>query len=313
MPPPESTTDEHGFPIPKDFDGRDARPQPRRPRTPPSQKARRWAAVLIALLMLGAATFPLLKEAGTAIWARWHQQRSEQRYHSDDLPGALEDIETAISLRSDDAVSYYLRSQYRLDDYTRADHAQMSLDDINRAIELEPRQPLFYEFRSRVLQRLGRYREAIEEIDRAIDLAPPATAMQLNNRAYVRALGKIDLKEALDDVQESIRLDGGRSAASLDTRGYLFYLLEQYEPALDDMNKTIVLAERHRQATILGWEDSPVEAGERTFLLRPLDQALAVFYHHRGLIHEKLGNPQQAKADLAHGDKLGYDPEKGVW
>jgi hypothetical protein len=40
---------------------------------------------------------------------------------------------------------------------------------------------------------------------------------------------------------------------------------------------------------------------------------LAVIYHHRGLVYERIGKTRQAQADLERARQLGYDPEKGVW
>lgn len=316
MSQPEQPIDEHGFPIPRDFDGEDARPKPRRPKTPRSPRPtcrRRLVAAGIVLLLVGALTFPILKQHVPALLASWYRDSAHKRYQSGDLPGALEDIGSAISLRPDDAVLYRLRSRYRLDDFDTDQHVQMSLEDISRAIELRPDELEFYSFRSSILQRLGRFREAIEDIDHAIRLAPPATWQLLNNRAYIRALGKMDLEQALDDVEKSIRQTGETRAISLDTRGYIRYLLERYEPALRDMNQAILLAQEDRRKDVRKLERFDVEPGLQNLIVRGHDHILAVLYHHRGLIHQKLGHEREARADLERGDELGYDPKKGVW
>ena len=44
-----------------------------------------------------------------------------------------------------------------------------------------------------------------------------------------------------------------------------------------------------------------------------IDHNLAVMYHHRGEIHEKLGDAAQAKKDLFIGKQMGFDPAAGVY
>ena len=46
---------------------------------------------------------------------------------------------------------------------------------------------------------------------------------------------------------------------------------------------------------------------------RRYENILAVMYHHRGQVHEKLGNSKQAEADLRQGDVFGYNPAVGVY
>jgi hypothetical protein len=47
--------------------------------------------------------------------------------------------------------------------------------------------------------------------------------------------------------------------------------------------------------------------------LRALNEQLSVLYHHRGLVYQKLNQPEKARADLDQARRLGYDPSKGVW
>lgn len=313
MTAPESSTDEHGFPIPKDFDGGDARPAPRRPRMPRSPAARRWVAGLIVMLLVGALVLPLLRKPGSAMLADWYRQRAEQRWESDDLDGALDDLDRAIGWHPERGELFFLRGIYRLDDYDTEGYLAMSLDDFDEALRIEPENSRFYFGRSLALQRLGRHREALDDLDRYIKLDPPIGAAPFNQRAYARALAEMELEEGLADAEEAIKRAGTPNAAFLDTRGYLLHLLGRNEEALDDLNQAINLAEKLRQA-VARWPDDPrVGPGKRSFDLRHLDHNLAVLYHHRGLIHQKLDNPQQAESDLARGDELGYDPHKGVW
>jgi hypothetical protein len=48
-------------------------------------------------------------------------------------------------------------------------------------------------------------------------------------------------------------------------------------------------------------------------LLREYDHDLAVMYHHRGEVYEKLKDTTHAEADLHRSLELGFDPAKGVY
>jgi tetratricopeptide (TPR) repeat protein len=305
--------DEHGFPIPKDFDGSDARPQSRRLRMPRSQSARRWLAVGIVLLVIGGLTLPLLRESGPPTLADWYRQRAEQRYGSGDLSGALDDLDRAIDWHPERADFYFLRGIYRLDDHDTEGFLEMSLADFDEALRIDPKNGRFHHGRSLPLLRLGRHREALDAVDRYMEFDPLVDAVPFNRRAYARALAEMELEEGLADVEEAIKRGGTRNHAFLDTRGYLLYLLGRYDSALDDLNEAIGLAERRRQAVSRLLDDAHVEPGEKSFEIKRMDHDLAVLHHHRGLIHQKLDNKPQAKEDLDRGDELGYDPDKGVW
>ena len=36
-------------------------------------------------------------------------------------------------------------------------------------------------------------------------------------------------------------------------------------------------------------------------------------FHHRGLVYEKLNQPEKAAEDIKRGDEFGYDPDRGVF
>ncbi len=166
--------------------------------------------------------------------------------------------------------------------------------------------------RSRVLQRLERHDDAIRDVTQAMQLTRNADPGLLNARAYTRAIAGQELDEALSDVEEALELEHN-NADYLDTRGYVHYLRGDYELALTDLETALDLS-----------KDSPVPdfliAGggpnRRRMLARiklEYQHSLAVMYHHRGQVHEKLGHFEQAQLDLRRGDELGYNPAAGIY
>lgn len=337
MNPPSNKVDKHGFPIPPSFDDG---PSPGPKAAGFGFRVWRWGLVLVFVgLLIGAAFRTRLVDEGRQMMAGWLTDRAEKKFRLGDLPGALDDANRAASLAPDDSEVRMLRAELRLESGDVAG----SLDDYNQLVRLAPKFAQAYLGRSIVLQRLNRHREAIDDLTKAIELGRDGDPTPLNNRAYARAIAGVELEEALADVQQALdtvernlqqielamgnnhramsrhvlllyAAQRGAKAAYLDTRGYLFYLLGRYQEAQSDLDTALELAEERKQRE-LAWLDSAAGYGPaaRDRHERRLDQELAVMYHHRGQLHEKLGNQEQAQADLERGDKLGYNPAEGVF
>ena len=89
-------------------------------------------------------------------------------YWEDELPDALEGIEKAMALDPDDPVNYAGRANVRV---ALGRHEQ-ALTDLSRAIELDPEFIGALWQRSGLLMRAGRFNEAIRDAQRALDLNP---------------------------------------------------------------------------------------------------------------------------------------------
>jgi hypothetical protein len=175
--------------------------------------------------------------------------------------------------------------------------------------------------RSVIYCRLDKFSESLADATTAVDLATTGNADVLNHRAYMRALAKQELKEGLTDVERAIKLAREPVSAFLDTRGYLHHLLGNQQAALADLNQAIAITEaqranpedfferrRRRDGRIIGWD-----ARQIAQKVEQLGENLAVMYHHRGEVHEKLGQDEAAAADFKQADKFGYDPAKGIF
>ena len=86
-----------------------------------------------------------------------------------------------------------------------------------------------------------------------------------------------------------------------------------FQAALKDLNQAIELVSKERERELdyvagHGWPRRLIDRFELEW-----KQTMAVMYHHRGEIYQKLGQSEPASADIKRGDKLGYNPAEGVY
>lgn len=326
MPAQSPLLDEHGFPIPPTFEA----PRPSGPHAP--RFRRLWRLGLIAAFaatLLAVAFRSTLLDSAKGLIAEKLVQRAQEKVAYDDLPGALADLDRAVSWTPERPIAYQLRAEVRL-----AMHdVSGSLEDFNTLIRLAPRFAPAYVGRGGALMRLGRLREAIDDQTRAIGLGPERWTMPLNNRAYFRALAGIELNEALIDIEEALRLlderindfrlqiadasklrdfnvrAGGERATFLDTRGYVLLGQGKLSDANRDFDEAIKATRDYEELLL---KDTGTKASEREAIQQKFKGDLAVMYHHRGEVREKMGHPD-ARADLDLSLELGYNPDRGVY
>lgn len=323
MPPSTPRLDEHGFPIPATFDNEPARRRPSRTFQLIWRSGLVLAFIAVLLGMLFSST--VADEAKQWLAGRL-LKRAVEKERLSDAAGALADVNRAASLAPDHPQVLELRAHLKL----TLNDVEGSLDDYNALLKLDRRYAPAYLGRSTALQRLNRHQEAIDDLTQAIKLSPSRDAMPRNHRAYARALAGVDLHEALGDVQQAISMveenlaresltpttysmrmvafAKSQKAAYLDTRGYIYFLQERYGDALADLELAIQLTDEFRHFWL-----RQVPAEHHSFYERQFDHELSVMYHHRGQVYEKLGKPEESRADLDLATKLGYNPAEGVF
>ncbi|MGH7137322.1 MAG: tetratricopeptide repeat protein, partial [Pirellulales bacterium] len=248
--------------------------------------------------------------------------RRLERHHE-----AIEDLTKAIALSPNDTALYDFRARLKLE----VGDVEGGLEDYNELVRRAPREANVYVARSFAYQRLRRHREAIDDLTKAVALSDGS--LPRNNRAYARAQAGIELHEAMIDVEQALVMNKQElqqaeqsglgappaerliaahlkvwKAAYLDTRGYLFFLQQNYESALADLDEAIELA---IQAQTIVLPLTPL--AERAEYARQLDHNLSVMHYHRGQTLEKLGHEREAKSDLYRARQLGYNPALGVF
>ncbi|MCC6370578.1 MAG: hypothetical protein IT236_06225 [Bacteroidia bacterium] len=126
-------------------------------------------------------------------------QRAEILFFMQDSEKALKDVTKAIELNPNLGRIYFLRSIINLEAFNKQGEA---LADIKRAIELEQNWPLtnvihtYYNNYAMVLNKMGRYHEALVEMDKAI-------AMNPENAIYYYRCGEIYAR--LKDMKSACR------------------------------------------------------------------------------------------------------------
>lgn len=121
----------------------------------------------LALLDSAMAMFsrPLLKDAAPYLQARAQARMNAEKYR--DAVADWNDYEDLMKAQVN-AQFYYLRFQAALGGRIY----QQALNDINRAIEMEPKNDLFYSEKASFLVRVGMYNEAIDTANQLIEVAP---------------------------------------------------------------------------------------------------------------------------------------------
>jgi len=280
------------------------------------------AALLVSLVIL-ALFGPRLKVLARQLMCYRAIQVAATHRLAQRWDEAIHAANEAVSWLPDDGHPYLMRGELRRDAPKGLRDLQGSLDDFNQLIKLSPYFATGFAGRARTLQRLGRHQEAIDDYSSAIRLSAEDDDGPWNARAYARALARIDLEAALEDVERAIRMRNERAegegfkepaiATYLDTRGYILHLLGHEKEALTDLDKAIEQTENEREL----WEaklDSSTENPDLVSLQKlAFEQTLAVMYHHRGEIHQAMGHDALSSHDLNKADTLGFDPDNGVF
>jgi tetratricopeptide (TPR) repeat protein len=132
---------------------------------------------------------------------------------------ALENYNTAINLNPNIAIAAYIN---RGDLYSKFDRTRDALDDLNRAVSMDPEQYGAYANRSTVYRKIGLYAEALVDINIAIAIKPDDSSL-----CFLRGLIYLSLEDygnALADYNKSIKLYS-KSASVYKERGELYQII----------------------------------------------------------------------------------------
>ena len=252
-----------------------------------SRRQLRFILIGIAALVL----IPILYVMGRREIARWYQASIKDAIYQGDYASAVENGEKALSWDPTNLEIFSLTSQ-SLMAMTQAKEAAAVADQALIVARIN------YE---------GRPSPA--------NLTQLASA--LNQSAYAHALDGTRLEHSLELIDEALGYFPNRIVgAFLDTRGYLHYLLGNDEKALQDMELAVTVEEQsYREIQTSRRVESRmfIDQSRIAYERKSAKEAMAVLYHHRGLVYERIGEAEKAKKDLERAKRMGYAPDKGVW
>jgi tetratricopeptide (TPR) repeat protein len=277
------------------------------PNQPPPLPARPipW---LVIVLLLALVLVPLFVWEWPEEQLRWKVARAVEARLQGNKDEALTAIDEILRDNPKNVAVLLLRVQWQIED----GQGDRALADVETAYEATGRRGLLLA-RNGVGTAVGRYAEAARDADTLLkDIGtnrPDRRANMLNLAAYTRAIGNIELKRALEQANEALKLATEEQHIALyDTRGFIYYRLKRYPEALTDLD----LAIREVDAEFAAWKAAhPHEAfrpENADFSTRFNFRGWSVIYYHRGLVYQALENTEKAEADFKQVREWGFEP-----
>lgn len=234
---------------------------------------------------------PPSTQADPALTAQEWFERGDQ---ADDVEEKIRCFSESIRLQPDFAEAYAFRGQAR-----ESVDRDGALEDMTRAIELEPGSANRYNSRGEYLNHLGDYTGAIRDLDEAIRL-DPGFAIAYNNRGDAHRENG-DLEAALQDFTRAIELAPDLFLFYLN-RANIFRDKRDFQAALDDCNQAIQLqpnfagAYNSRGSAWRGMNNLDAAIADYTTAIQ-LDPGTAYYFYNRGLTYHQKGDLYRAAVD----------------
>ena len=291
--------------------------------------SRRPARRFVVLVLVAIVVLPILWFGLPGEIARWYAASADQEAEKENWDAAISQLDTGISWVPDNTFLPIRKAQIQIDAGRIAEAVDTLTEIVGRAGLTDEVRQLAVQRRAFALQRIKRHDEAIADLSSLVEArrndfqqwansqTRAALALALNNRAYAYALANKELDLGLKDIGEAFDVLRNEDVyVYLDTRGYLRFLKGDLDDAKNDMEVATELAERENANFQRELDDYKAHAANlRSYNLmkRQKDEEMSVIYHHRGLVYEALGEVEAAKQDLVRAQKLGYNPDQGVW
>ncbi len=179
-----------------------------------------------------------IKELNTSITLKPTEEaylaRANARDHADE-DGSMADVNLAIGMAGNDYRGYMARGRL----YTRAGRLPDAIKDYSTAISLAPYSAVAYYFRAQAYSAAKQADKALADLDRVVGLQPDNPAW-LNDRCWMKATIGQNPRSALPDCNAAIDKDP-KDAAAMDSRGFVYLLLNQLDQSLSDYNVALRL------------------------------------------------------------------------
>jgi tetratricopeptide (TPR) repeat protein len=152
-----------------------------------------------------------------------------------------------------------------------------ALVELTRAIEIDPTYAIAFVDRGTVYDSKNDHARAIADFEAAIKLDPKSSDA-LTGRCAARAAQGDDLQGALVDCNQALQMRGNNSAGALNSRGFAYLRLGQYDNAIADYNAAL-----------------------------KINAKLATALYGRGLAKQKKGDAAGGQVDMAAANLLQSD------
>ena len=200
---------------------------------------------------------------------------------------------------------YYCRGNA----YSDLGNYRQAIEDLNRAIEIKPDYVMAYTSRGVAYIYLGNYRQAIEDLNRVIAIRPSYAEAYNNRGAAYKGFG--NYRQAIEDFNKAIEIRPNYPEAYLN-RGLAYGGLGNYRQAIEDLNRVIAIRPNYPEAYLnrgfayngLGNYRQAIEDFNRAIEIRP---SYVEAYNNRGLVYGGLGNYRQAIEDYGRAIKIKPD------
>lgn len=264
------------------------------PQTPQRRSLRvSMLAIALGVVGLGVLTAMLLK-VPQSLLAHYFMQRGSEQEQQNQPDQAIARYTQAIQWNPTSS-AYFNRGMA----HSRQQDPQAALEDLNRAIELDPTMAQAYYERGNLWFQLGDRQRAIADYTQTIRLAPNLPKAYVN-RGTVRAESG-DEQGAIEDYTQAIQLDPTFPAAYLN-RCLSRSNLEDHQAAIADCTQALnlqpnsVRAYQNRGLARRRLGDLTGAIDDFNIAIR-LDSQDPDPYYNRGLARYDLGDTQGAIAD----------------
>ena len=280
------------------------------PNRPPSG---RWGVLLLVSAVIALVMGPVIYLGLPGEISRWYVAAAMELQLDGETDQALHRLEIAESWSPDNPVLYTYRGDWRLQE---GDY-RGSIEEYNRALQVNKSYTNALVQRSQALQHLGRHDEAIADWKTLLEKHSygfaSRRAMFLNGLAYAQAVGEKELDAALENVEEALSLVG-QDGAILDTRGFIHYQRGDLKSARTDLDLAVeTIEDSFKPYQQVHQTHQYVDRRTADADLRKLAQSVAVIRYHRALVYDALNKPDQAEKDRRRVRELGFEPGEGLF
>ena len=189
---------------------------------------------------------------------------------------------------------------------------KQAIEDLNRAIEIKPSYADAYNNRGIAYKGLGNYKQAIEDLNRAIEIKPSYAQAYYNRGNAYSGLG--NYRQAIEDYSRVIEIKPSYADA-YNNRGNAYSGLGNYRQAIEDYGRAIEIKPSYAQAYYnrgnaysgLGNYHQAIEDYSRAIKINP---GYAEAYRNRAIAYDRFGNINLAVNDLKTAAKFGDEQAK---